>query len=572
MAESIRCPHCGKTYVMKPELAGKQVCCRQCQKPFTVTAPKPPDDGLEEPILLTLAPDAPAAPTGTLLDLNQNLASGPTIELPGQGETLAVGSVLPLSAGQPVLRSAAARRQVQVVNVVFQRLQERKLSAAVAIVSLGLMVVFILLFFAAGLPWFFVVPPMVGIGLAALGCLLPVAKRRGRRGPWLDPTAGRIAAGSGIIGLILVLLYGIMIAAAQSGHAIPTALGLSHDSTVMFLGCFLIAIGAFFAACFLTIMISVAWSLSRRYGLLQVTNILYLGVSPVILAILCVCGIASNWMRSHHPVVQRQSVPSMNQQTGMPPGWPHDQMLPGADQMRRGADHMPPGWPPVPMRPGANRMPAGDFVSPSMGQNIDLPPGAMNPYDPDFYRVNLAELRSADVNHRRIALLNLSHAQPNQLREEIAKALELLVNDSDVFVRRKSLETLSVWSTGDIVPIAICALKDPDMMVRGSAIEILEKRKDPRAIEPLVALLSDPSNPDAAECLEQMGSTVEDAVLAAFDKGNNNAKRLIIQILGAVATEKGIAKLRKIAADKSDFSLSVLAKHALRRRGEQNVD
>ena len=41
MAQSIRCPHCGKTYVLKPELAGKQVRCRQCQKAFTVPAAKP---------------------------------------------------------------------------------------------------------------------------------------------------------------------------------------------------------------------------------------------------------------------------------------------------------------------------------------------------------------------------------------------------------------------------------------------------------------------------------------------------------------------------------------------------
>ena len=54
MAQSIRCPHCGKTYVLKPELAGKQVRCRQCQKAFTVPVAKPPD-GLEEPIVLSLA-------------------------------------------------------------------------------------------------------------------------------------------------------------------------------------------------------------------------------------------------------------------------------------------------------------------------------------------------------------------------------------------------------------------------------------------------------------------------------------------------------------------------------------
>ena len=166
--------------------------------------------------------------------------------------------------------------------------------------------------------------------------------------------------------------------------------------------------------------------------------------------------------------------------------------------------------------------------------------------------------------------MRLAQAQPKELREEISKALESLVNDSNVFVRAGSLAALTVWSTGDIVPIAIGALKDSNIMVRSCAIGVLEQHKDARAIEPLVALLSDPMNGRAAHCLERMGPMVEDAVLAHFDGGNDTAKRFIVQILGAVATEKGIAKLRQIAADKSNMSLASRAKigaHAARARG-----
>ena len=134
-------------------------------------------------------------------------------------------------------------------------------------------------------------------------------------------------------------------------------------------------------------------------------------------------------------------------------------------------------------------------------------------------------------------------------------------------MRAGSLAALTVWSTGDIVPIAIDALKDPNVMVRSCAIEILEQHHDARAAEPLVALLSDPMNGRAAHCLERMGSMVEDALLAHFDAGNDTAKRSIIHILGAVATEKGIAKLREIAADKSNLSLASQARVALMRRG-----
>ena len=205
-------------------------------------------------------------------------------------------------------------------------------------------------------------------------------------------------------------------------------------------------------------------------------------------------------------------------------------------------------------------------------QRIELPPGAENPNGPDFYRANLAGLGSADVNRRRSAALVLSRAQPKQLRNEITKALEPLLHDSDDMVRVYSVKAIGVWSTGDVVPIAIDALKDADPMVRNSAIEILDLHKDPRAIEPLVAVLSDSSSTDAAQCLIHMGSTVENAVLVHFDNGNTSAKRFIIEILGAVATKKGIAKLRKIASDESDFASSSEAKRALEERGEQGAD
>jgi HEAT repeat protein len=195
------------------------------------------------------------------------------------------------------------------------------------------------------------------------------------------------------------------------------------------------------------------------------------------------------------------------------------------------------------------------------------PSSVFNRNDPEFYRKMLVELRSSDINHRRIAVMVLSHAEPKELREEISKALEPLVHDSDDMLRRSSLEALDIWSTGDIVPIAIDALKDPSVMVRDSACDVLGKHKDGRAIEPVIALLSDSMNGGAERCLEQMGSPVEDAVLAHYDSGNDDAKRSMIQILGAVATEKGLAKLRQIAADESDRALASQARGALFRRG-----
>ena len=113
-----------------------------------------------------------------------------------------------------------------------------------------------------------------------------------------------------------------------------------------------------------------------------------------------------------------------------------------------------------------------------------------NPNNPDYYRLNLAELRSADADRRTFAVLRLADAPPVQLREEIAKAVEDVVRDPKSNVRIPALRGVVAWSTGDVVPLAIDLLKDADPNLRYAAIELIDKHKDPRAIEPLLALLS----------------------------------------------------------------------------------
>ncbi len=64
-----------------------------------------------------------------------------------------------------------------------------------------------------------------------------------------------------------------------------------------------------------------------------------------------------------------------------------------------------------------------------------------------------------------------------------------------------------------------------------------------------------------------MGPKVEDAVLANYDSSSGFARQRLIEILGTVATEKGIAKLREIAADKSDRNAAAKAQLMLLGRG-----
>ena len=64
MAISCSCPHCGASYRLKDDLAGKKVTCKEaaCRKGFDVPFPKP------EPILKAKAVDIDALAAATFSD------------------------------------------------------------------------------------------------------------------------------------------------------------------------------------------------------------------------------------------------------------------------------------------------------------------------------------------------------------------------------------------------------------------------------------------------------------------------------------------------------------------------
>ena len=392
---------------------------------------------------------------------------------------------------------------------------------AVAVVALGLLVVAILLFFATGLSVLFVIPAIAGAMLAGVGLAFPVPTRRKRKGPTLAPAAVRIAVGAGVFGGVLAVVFGIMVVAGLCGHPIPPMFGMAPENAVALVLGILWGSGVCFGVCLLTVLLAALWSLICQHGFLPVFNFLYLGASPLLLLVLCVCGIASKVMRDGPPIAYQ---PPVQRTTNTPPGWPQNSdseagdmdsaaeaLLPGGhprqpplEQQRPAAesrgpatdptnprgDPMPPNF--GPMGPGGPR--PGRFPMPSIRPGM-FPGGLEDPNSPDFYRHRLEDLRSSDDIRRKFAVAQLSQVPPKELREEISKALESLLNgnDSDMFIRVECLTALNVWST-DVVPIAIKALKDTSTPVRDCAMGILERRKDARAIEPLLDLLSDPMN------------------------------------------------------------------------------
>jgi len=127
--------------------------------------------------------------------------------------------------------------------------------------------------------------------------------------------------------------------------------------------------------------------------------------------------------------------------------------------------------------------------------------------NPDEIALFIQDLKSADRNVRHCAVERLRQLEPDGRPEEIARAIEPLLTDRDLFTRKSAAEALGIWGTRETVPSLLHALNDEDVFVRGAVIDALANLKDERAADPVARrLLSLPDRIWACKALEQISS------------------------------------------------------------------
>jgi HEAT repeat protein len=102
--------------------------------------------------------------------------------------------------------------------------------------------------------------------------------------------------------------------------------------------------------------------------------------------------------------------------------------------------------------------------------------------------------------------------------------------------------TLADWKEAGAIPTFLTLLHDEDPNVRGATLRAVATVKDPRAIEPLVALLG--KDDQAAAVLTQLGPTSEAALLARFDSADDRVRVTVCRIRGEIG---GMSSLEKIS-------------------------
>jgi hypothetical protein len=186
----------------------------------------------------------------------------------------------------------------------------------------------------------------------------------------------------------------------------------------------------------------------------------------------------------------------------------------------------------------------------------------------------MASLNSHELGQRMMALTQLQHMRPNERRPEVARALEALLNDPDLFVRKHAVDALAVWGSKENVPALIQILNESKdfqaTLVRHAAIEALGGFKDERAAEPLAACLEElHDRHSAGKALQKLGPAAEKAVLQRLTHHDWQVRMAACEALQAIGTKNSLADLEKVSAENHPLVTRKAreAIQAIKRRG-----
>jgi HEAT repeat protein len=226
----------------------------------------------------------------------------------------------------------------------------------------------------------------------------------------------------------------------------------------------------------------------------------------------------------------------------------------------------------VRFKPSRQGPPADPGTAPSKASQPPVPkprPERKPITDPNLKRL-VENLKSPDGNTRKGAADQLAGMIPVDGREEVAEALEPLLDVQDIWTRVSAVSALSVWASEENVPILVRALAkirgDFHVFVRVGAqlVKALSQTGDERAAEAIAGCLGDfwlKDEPRTA--LERMGPAAEPALIKLLGEGDAAKRVTACDILKVVGTKRSLPALETASKD-SNAQLAQAARDAIR--------
>jgi hypothetical protein len=177
----------------------------------------------------------------------------------------------------------------------------------------------------------------------------------------------------------------------------------------------------------------------------------------------------------------------------------------------------------------------------------------------------LSDLTTGEFGKVRSAAVRLAKAYPAEPRRgEVARALEPLATDRNVFLRQAGAQALAVWATSDNVPTLIALVNDQMPSCRAEAMKALGELKDKGGAQAVATRLTDAADRGRArQALEAMGPVAEKPVLALLANPDGQIRLEACGILKSIGTQESVAGLQNAVQLDKDPRVRRAAQDAL---------
>jgi hypothetical protein len=164
----------------------------------------------------------------------------------------------------------------------------------------------------------------------------------------------------------------------------------------------------------------------------------------------------------------------------------------------------------------------------------------------------LRTLRSADPERAKAAAERLAKAVVDDDPAPVAKALVLLLHNSNEWVQRAAAKALSVWGTPEAEDALIQASTKEDFWVRTAAIEALAKLKSEKAADAIAAQMYR-NRHEAGVALKLMGPVAENATIGCLKDRDEWVRHEACQVLAEIGGQPSLKALREFAERVTSF-------------------
>lgn len=148
-------------------------------------------------------------------------------------------------------------------------------------------------------------------------------------------------------------------------------------------------------------------------------------------------------------------------------------------------------------RKSKNSPPSSSFSPTAAFPSVTPRPG--EPEEKDDFPTNIKRLQTGNDDAKRRAAEWFAREPLDAARQaEVSQALNALNTEG---MRKHALGALKVWGTKENVPM-ICKIMQQEAFVKIDCLDLIEKFKDERAIEPLITMLNEAFR--EGECAEEM--------------------------------------------------------------------